>query len=98
MKGFAKDVFQLLNTRFQVSFYSIDWSEKDICGRVECVLARWIREYVCFFIATFGKYELRINCDSGTGIGRQRLYDGKQVVHPYWLLTEVVWWCRQYEV
>ena len=42
MMDFAKDVVQLLSTRFQVGFYSVGWNEKDSCGQANCVRTRWI--------------------------------------------------------
>ena len=44
--GFAKDFVHLLSTNFKVGFYWNGRSEKDVCGRLESVLARWSWEHV----------------------------------------------------
>ena len=91
----AKDVAQLMSTRFQLGSYWIGWSKKNICSRVECVLARWIWEHGCLMLCC-NLGEVRPMCLLSHY--RQCCYVGKQVVHPYWLLTGVVWWCRRCKV
>ena len=69
--SFAKEVVQLLSTRFQAGSSWIGRSEKNICGQADCVRERWIWEDVVWsFVAIFRKYDLSYDCYSGTEIGR----------------------------